>query len=138
MTADDRKALGPDGVALADALGAREDDAETVEKEGEAWLSAVDLLAWNGSDVRDLPPTPVEAIAESVRGDGGLVERYVLAILDELRQTRAERDAARQELAAARAAIGEAWFLRPDDSLALALSRKTTALERLCADGGGK
>lgn len=105
---------------------------------GEAWLSAVDLLVWNGSDVRDLPPVPVEAIAELVMGDGGLVERYTLAILDELRQTRAERDAARQDLAAARAAIGEAWFLRPDDSLALALSRKTTALERLCAEGGGK
>lgn len=113
------------------------DRTDAVEMDGYAWLSAVDRIVWE-DEARDIPPTPVEAIAVLVRDNGSFAERYVLAILDELRQTRAERDAARHELAAARAAIGEAWFLRPDDSLALALSRKTTALERLCAEGGGK
>lgn len=89
-----------------------EDRTEAVEREGEAWFSAVDLVAWNGSDVRNVPPTPVEAVAKMVRGNGGLVERYTLAILDELRQTRAERDEAIAVAAMERAntgAVGAAW-----------------------------
>lgn len=86
MTDDDRKALGPEGVALAEALGAP--DAQS----GEAWFASVDLLDWTRSDVCSFLSTPIDAVVELTRKGGGLVERYALAILAELRQTRAERD----------------------------------------------
>lgn len=176
MTDDDRKAIGPEGVAVAEALGEAVVD---LERWGQVtwpdpsggpllgrmsdgfwtpWHTAADLLqsARLGCDIAYLrEPTQAEgdahAHAASARecfvpmgswtgrrcrvcdrwtwGGPAACERCVAL---------EERDAARQELAAARAAIGEAWFLRPDDSIALALSRKTTALDRLCAEGGKK
>ena len=128
----------PYGRARVEAEDSAHAD-QAVEALGQ-WLAAVE--AWSfGTDGTLPPPTcPLDALYASCanqRNPFWLGEKPTFALIAELRQTRAERDAARQALAAARAAIGEAWSLRSDDAIALALNQMTTALERLCAEGGG-
>ena len=97
----------------------------------EEWQRAVG--AWHSSDcATPPPPCPLDDLLPHMMRPGCTWsdEAPVHGLAVELR-------AARQELAVARAAIGEAWFFRPDDSIALALSRKCTALERQ-ADGGDR
>lgn len=119
MTDDDRKAIGPDGVAVAEALGAARDFDPEPKTYGE-WLTAVDRWSWT-DDNREPPTCPLDALygAAAGRHAFSLDEAPTFALVAELRRTRQERDAARQERDEAVAvaameranvgAVGAAW-----------------------------
>lgn len=100
MTDDDRKALGPEGVAVAEALGR---GLPGVFSPVSAWLTLLDGWWWDDCESAPPPcPTITDATAKDVwaalvdRSDY-LTSAVVDALLAEIRRTRAERDAARQE-----------------------------------------